>query len=97
MTDTTTIPKDERPRVIEQRLREFRRDNPGKWMPWKDLLSEIGGSEREFSRMMRAAKEKILAEEAVVANAPDLPDEMKKRNSNASRTGCGSGPATWPT
>ena len=78
MTKTPPIPKDKRPEAIERLLREYRRDYPGSWMPWADVLAEVGGSELDFTKMMRAAKKKILADEMMLSAAPEMPDDMRE-------------------
>lgn len=78
MTLKTTVSKDQRPHAIEQLLRDYRRKNPGSWMRWNDALKAVGGSEREFSRMMRDAKSKILAEEEIASAIPELPADMQE-------------------
>lgn len=76
MTQKTPIPKDQRPAAIERLLRDFRNKNPAAWMPWKEVLQAVGGSERDLTKMMRTTKEKILAEEAAIAAIPELPPEI---------------------
>ena len=78
MTQNTSVPKNQRPQAVEQRLRDYRRKNPGKWMPWRNVLQAVGGSERDFSKMMRDAKEKITTDEAALAAPPDLPEELRE-------------------
>jgi hypothetical protein len=77
MIKATTISKKDRPKVVERILREGRARDPGTWVSWKDILAAVGGSERDLSGMIRAAKDRILAEEASMAQLPELPDEMK--------------------
>jgi hypothetical protein len=77
MTSTPPIPKADRPSAIEALLRAHRSEHPGTWPRYQDVLSAVGGSERDFAPMMRETKQKILSEELVLTQLPELPDDLE--------------------
>lgn len=77
MSKQPKVAKKDRPKAIENILRDGRARDPGTWVTWHDILEAVGGSERDLPAMIRAAKERILAEEAATAQLPELPGEMR--------------------
>jgi hypothetical protein len=77
MTSTPPIPKSDRPAAIEALLRSHRAENPGTWPRYQEVLSAVGGSERDFAPLMRETKQRILSEELVLTQPPELPDDLE--------------------
>jgi chromosome segregation ATPase len=77
MTSTPPIPKADRPAAIEALLRSHRAENPGTWPRYQEVLSAVGGSERDFAPLMRETKHRILSEELVLTQPPELPDDLE--------------------
>lgn len=78
MTPTPPIPKADRPSAIEALLRAHRSEHPGTWPRYQDVLSAVGGSERDFAPLMRDTKHRILSEELALTRLPDLPDDLRQ-------------------
>jgi len=77
MTSTPPIPKADRPSAIEALLRAHRSEHPGTWPRYQDVLSAVGGSERDFAPLMRETKQRLLSEELTLTQLPELPDDLE--------------------